>query len=72
MSKQFRVAVVGATGLVGDTMIRVLEERNFPVSELFPLASNRSLGKSVEFHGKRYPVLELVTEAIRDRQGLAA
>ena len=59
MSKQFRVAVVGATGLVGDTMIRVLEERNFPVSELFPLASNRSLGKSVEFHGKRYPVLEL-------------
>ncbi len=45
MSKQFRVAVVGATGLVGDTMIRVLEERNFPVSELFPLASNRSLGR---------------------------
>jgi aspartate-semialdehyde dehydrogenase len=53
------VAVVGATGLVGDTMIKVLEERDFPVSELYPLASSRSLGKSVEFRGKQYPVLEL-------------
>jgi len=44
MSKQWRVAVVGATGLVGDTMIEVLEERKFPVSQLFPLASARSLG----------------------------
>ena len=38
-----RVAVVGATGLVGETMIKVLEEREFPVTALFPLASNRSL-----------------------------
>ena len=59
MSRQFRVAVVGATGLVGDTMVKILEERDFPVSELFPLASNRSLGKSVEFRGRQYPVLEL-------------
>lgn len=59
MSKGFRVAVVGATGLVGDIMIKVLEERNFPVAELIPLASNRSLGKVVEFKGKRYPVIEL-------------
>lgn len=59
MSRQFRVAVVGATGLVGDTMVKILEERDFPVSELFPLASNRSLGKSVEFRGRKYPVLEL-------------
>jgi aspartate-semialdehyde dehydrogenase len=59
MSRQFRVAVVGATGLVGDTMITVLEERGFPVSELFPLASNRSLGKSVKFRGKTLPVVEL-------------
>ncbi|HNR22147.1 MAG TPA: aspartate-semialdehyde dehydrogenase [Steroidobacteraceae bacterium] len=59
MSRKFRVAVVGATGLVGDTMIKVLEERDFPVSELYPLASSRSLGKSVEFRGKEYPVLEL-------------
>src|SRR5690242_12063147 len=56
---QFSVAVVGATGLVGETMIQVLEERNFPVSELHALASNRSLGKSVTFRGRRIPVREL-------------
>ena len=56
-----RVAVVGATGLVGETMIRVLEERAFPVTELFPLASNRSLGKNARFKGRSLPVLELAT-----------
>ena len=61
MSNGFRVAVVGATGLVGETMISVLEERKFPVSELYALASNRSLGKSVSFAGKRVPVEELAT-----------
>jgi aspartate-semialdehyde dehydrogenase len=59
MSGGLRVAVVGATGLVGETMIRVLEERGFPVEELFPLASNRSLGRSVQFQGRQLPVLEL-------------
>ena len=59
MSKRYRVAVVGATGLVGDTMIKVLEERAFPVSELYPLASNRSLGRSVSFAGRELPVQEL-------------
>ncbi|TLY76900.1 MAG: aspartate-semialdehyde dehydrogenase [Gammaproteobacteria bacterium] len=59
MSREFRVAVVGATGLVGETMIRVLEERDFPVSELYPLASERSLGRSVTFRGRHYSVLEL-------------
>jgi aspartate-semialdehyde dehydrogenase len=54
-----RVAVVGATGLVGETMIKVLEERDFPVSELYPLASNRSVGKTVPFRGKSYPVDDL-------------
>jgi aspartate-semialdehyde dehydrogenase len=57
--KGWRVAVLGATGLVGDTMIKVLEERDFPVSELYPLASNRSLGKDVTFRGKRLPVLDV-------------
>ena len=61
MSKSFRVAVVGATGLVGDTMISILEERKFPVSELHPLASNRSVGKRVQFNGKSIPVEELDT-----------
>jgi aspartate-semialdehyde dehydrogenase len=59
MSKGFRVAVVGATGLVGETMIAVLEERKFPVAELYALASNRSLGRSVRFAGKQLPVEEL-------------
>ena len=59
MSRAWRIAVVGATGLVGETMIQVLEERRFPVKELFPLASQRSLGKSVEFNGRHYPVEEL-------------
>jgi aspartate-semialdehyde dehydrogenase len=60
-NRTFRVAIVGATGLVGETMIRVLAERDFPVSELFALASNRSIGKSVEFKGKEYPVDDLAT-----------
>ena len=55
----YPVAVVGATGLVGETMIQVLEERDFPVSELHPLASNRSLGKTVSFRGREIPVQEL-------------
>src|SRR5580693_8205821 len=59
MSRSFRVAVVGATGLVGDNMINILEERQFPVSELHPLASNRSLGRSVKFRGNSIAVAEL-------------
>jgi len=51
--------VLGATGLVGETMIRVLEERDFPVAELFPLASSRSLGKRVEFRGRHIPVIDV-------------
>ncbi|HXY77056.1 MAG TPA: aspartate-semialdehyde dehydrogenase, partial [Steroidobacteraceae bacterium] len=59
MAREFRVAVVGATGLVGETMIEVLEERAFPVSQLHALASERSLGRSVTFRGKSVPVREL-------------
>jgi aspartate-semialdehyde dehydrogenase len=59
MDRQFRVAVIGATGLVGETLITVLEERNFPVSQLHALASERSLGRSVSFRGRGYPVQEL-------------
>jgi aspartate-semialdehyde dehydrogenase len=55
------VAVVGATGLVGETMIRVLEERKFPIAELHALASNRSLGRSVEYLGRSKAVEELAT-----------
>jgi len=57
--KGWRVCVLGATGLVGETMIRVLEERDFPVAELLPLASSRSLGKRVEFRGRHIPVIDV-------------
>ncbi len=51
-----KVAVVGATGLVGTEMLKVLAERNFPVTELIPVASERSVGKEIEFKGKKYKV----------------
>ena len=54
--RKYQVAVVGATGLVGGEMISTLEQRNFPVGELVLLASERSLGKSLTFRGKEYPV----------------
>ena len=56
MSKTIDVAVAGATGLVGDAMIRILEERSFPVGRLYPLASARSAGRSVEFRGEAHRV----------------
>jgi aspartate-semialdehyde dehydrogenase len=52
-----KVAVVGATGLVGTKMLQVLAERNFPVTELVPVASERSVGKEVEFKGKKYKIV---------------
>jgi aspartate-semialdehyde dehydrogenase len=55
----FNIAVVGATGLVGQTIIEILEQRNFPVAELRPLASARSVGKTVEFRGRHIKVGDL-------------
>lgn len=52
-----KVAVVGATGLVGEVMLKVLKERNFPVSELIPVASERSIGKLISYKGKDYKVV---------------
>jgi aspartate-semialdehyde dehydrogenase len=52
-----KVAVVGATGLVGSMMLKVLAERNFPVTELIPVASDKSAGKEIEFKGKKYKVV---------------
>ena len=65
-----RVAVVGATGLVGSTMLRILEERSFPVTELLPVASARSTGKPVSFKGREYPVIT-AEEAIARKPHLA-
>ena len=59
MDRQFTVAVVGATGLVGEAMVTVLEERDFPVGQLHALASERSVGRSVSFRGRNIPVREL-------------
>jgi len=55
------IAVVGATGAVGEAMIDILESRDFPVDQLFPLASSRSAGKTVQFRGKRHTVQDLST-----------
>lgn len=65
-----KVAVVGATGLVGSKMLQVLAERNFPVTELIPVASERSVGKEVEFKGKKYKVVSL-TDAIAAKPAVA-
>jgi len=59
MKDAYDVAVVGATGAVGETMIEILEERNFPVRNLYPLASSRSAGKTVMFRGKSVRVTDL-------------
>lgn len=56
-----KVAVAGATGMVGAVMLQVLEEQNFPVSELIPAASERSVGKLVSFRGKEFPVVSMET-----------
>src|SRR6195952_389304 len=65
-----KVAVVGATGLVGTKMLQILEERNFPVTELIPVASEKSVGKEVTFKGKQYKVVS-VEDAIKQKPDLA-
>jgi len=56
-----RVAVVGATGMVGEVMLQVLAERNFPITELIPVASEKSIGKEIDFKGTNYKVVGLQT-----------
>ena len=63
MMKQYTVAVLGATGAVGQEMIHILEERNFPVGTLVPLASARSAGKTVKFRGEDVTIQEARDEA---------
>ncbi len=65
-----KVAVVGATGLVGTKMLQVLAERNFPVTELVPVASERSVGKQIEFKGTKYSVVSM-TDAIASKPAVA-
>lgn len=56
-----KVALVGATGMVGNVMLKVLAERNFPVTELIPVASEKSVGKEIDYKGKKYKVVGLKT-----------
>jgi aspartate-semialdehyde dehydrogenase len=65
-----KIAVVGATGLVGTKMLQVLAERNFPVTELIPVASERSVGKEVTFKGKQYKIVSM-TDAIASKPAIA-
>ena len=65
-----RVAVVGATGMVGNVMLQVLREQNFPITELIPVASEKSVGKQIEFGGLEFPVVGLQT-AVEMRPDIA-
>ncbi len=56
-----KIAVVGATGMVGQVMLEVLEERNFPVTELIPVASEKSVGKKISFKGNEYSIVSMQT-----------
>src|SRR5690606_9524528 len=65
-----KLALVGATGMVGEVMLKVLEERNFPVNELLLVASERSIGKEIVFKGKIHKVIGL-EEAVAERPHIA-
>lgn len=61
MRRRLNVAIVGVTGAVGETILAVLQERDFPVDTIYPLASSRSVGKTVSFFNKEFPVEDLAT-----------
>ena len=61
MSQKYNVAIVGATGAVGETLISILDQRNFPIENLYPLASKRSAGSKVSCQGKSWVVQDLDT-----------
>ncbi len=65
-----KIAIVGATGLVGNVMLSLLEERNFPVTELIPVASEKSVGHEIDFQGKKYTI-KSIDEAIKLHPSIA-
>jgi aspartate-semialdehyde dehydrogenase len=65
-----KVAIIGATGLVGQKMLELLHERNFPIEELIPVASEKSLGKNISFKGQHYPIKSM-EEAIQSSPDIA-
>ena len=68
MSTKYNVAVVGATGAVGEELFRVMEELDFPIGELLPLASANSVGTSITFKNKEYPVVELTDTVFEENE----
>ena len=54
-----KVAVVGATGMVGTVLIKLLEDRNFPISEFIPVASEKSVGKTLDFKGQQFEIVSM-------------
>jgi len=67
MSRVYNIAVAGATGAVGEEIFRILQEQNFPVGDVLPLASARSAGEIIEFNGKEYKVEELTEDVFEGR-----
>ena len=65
-----KVAVVGATGVVGTVMLELLDKRKFPVTEIIPVASERSIGNKIKFHGKEYSIVSL-TDALEMKPDIA-
>lgn len=65
-----KVAIVGVTGMVGQVMLKVLAERNFPVTELIPVASKKSVGKKIQFNNKSYEIVD-IEKALADKPDLA-
>jgi len=68
MSGRYNVAVIGATGAVGEELFRIMEEMNFPVGELLPLASANSAGNKIEFNGKQHTVVELTESVFNEHE----
>ncbi|MGK0256484.1 MAG: aspartate-semialdehyde dehydrogenase [Arcobacteraceae bacterium] len=68
MSGKYNVAVVGATGAVGEELFRVMEDLNFPIGELLPLASANSVGKTITFKNRDYPVVELTDTVFEENE----
>ncbi len=68
--KGYKVAVVGASGMVGTVMLELLASRNFPITELYPVASSTSVGKSIQFKGKNYQLIS-IEEAISSKVDVA-
>jgi hypothetical protein len=69
MNKQYDVCILGATGAVGEAMLAILEQRKFPVRNLYPLASSRSAGSTVTFKGKELTVIDRPVFGGRQRVG---